>query len=118
MRAQVPAGAGAHRAERRLQGQDHHAAGGKLCLPNQDLWNGKCVPKCPPGQVHTGPNGVCKVKIIIPPVKLCLPNQDNWKGKCVPKCAPGQMHFGPSGLCIPKPIIPAPIINPIPIPKP
>ena len=29
------------------------------CLPPRELWNGVCVDKCPPGQVHKQPNGAC-----------------------------------------------------------
>ncbi len=71
-----------------------------VCGPNQDLWNGKCVPKCPPGQVHKPPNGACGPAIIVPPV-FCPPNKEIWNGKCVDKCAPNEFHKPPNGECTP-----------------
>ncbi len=76
------------------------------CPPGNEMWNGQCVPKCPPGQVHTPPNGTCKVKIIIPPVTLCLPPKEVWNGQCLNKCPPGQVHTPPNGVCKPLIIIP------------
>ena len=55
------------------------------------MFNGQCLPPCPPGQVHTGPNGVCKLKIVIPPVKLCLKPNEMFNGQCLPPCPPGQI---------------------------
>ncbi len=104
------------------------------CPPSQDMFNGQCVPKCPPGQIHKMPNGVCGPPIILclppnelfngkcvpkcpplqvhkmpdgacgPPLVLCLPPNENWNGKCVPKCPPFQQHTPPNGVC--KPVIP------------
>ena len=76
------------------------------CPQGKDLFNGQCLPQCPPGQVHTQPNGVCKVKIIIPPGKLCLPPKEVWNGQCVDKCPAGQVHTPPNGVCKPQIIIP------------
>ena len=67
------------------------------CPPNKDMFNGKCVPKCPPGQVHKMPNGVCG-----PPLVLCLPPNEIFNGKCVAQCPPGQVHKLPNGACGPK----------------
>ena len=69
------------------------------CPQGQDKWNGKCVPKCPAGQVHTGPNGVCKLLIKPPVGTLCMKPNELWNGKCVPPCPPGQVHTGPNGVC-------------------
>ena len=66
------------------------------CPPNQENFNGQCVPKCPPGQVHKMPNGVCG-----PPIVLCLPPNELFNGKCVPKCPPLQVHQMPNGACGP-----------------
>jgi hypothetical protein len=69
------------------------------CPPNQELWNGYCVAKCPPNQIHFPPNGACQ----FPPVN-CPPAQDYFNGLCVNKCPPGQDHTLPNGTCAPAPI--------------
>ncbi len=78
------------------------------CPPGKEKWKGQCVPKCPPGQFHTPPNGVCKPKIIIPPGKFCPPGQEIWNGQCLPKCPPNQVHTPPNGACKPQIILPPP----------
>ena len=70
------------------------------CAPNQDLFNGKCVPKCPLGTIHKMPDGACK------PFVLCLPPKEIWNGQCVAKCPVGQVHTPPNGACKPQIIIP------------
>ena len=66
------------------------------CPPNQDLFNGKCVNKCPIGMIHKMPDGKCK------PFTLCVKPNEVWNGKCVAPCPPGQVHTGPNGICVPK----------------
>ncbi len=71
------------------------------CGPFQDLWNGQCLPKCPPGKVHMPPNGVCGPGVIQPPPPFCLPGKELWNGQCVDKCPVGQFHKPPNGECTP-----------------
>ena len=79
----------------------------KPCPNGKDFWNGKCVPKCPPGQVHLGPNGLCGPGGLIP--GGCPPGQEKWKGQCVPKCGFGKIHKEPNGACgIPDIGVPCP----------
>ena len=79
------------------------------CLPGQEIWNGKCVPKCPPGFIHKPPNGACK-----PPVTICPPPKEVWNGKCVNKCPTGFFHSQPNGAC--KPIIITPPLQTLCLP--
>ena len=69
------------------------------CLKGTERWNGKCVPVCPPGQVHLPPNGACAAVIRQP--LLCLAPNEVWDGHCVPRCRPGQVHVPPVGQCAP-----------------
>ncbi len=72
----------------------------KGCPQGQEIWNGQCVPKCPFGMIHKGPNGVCK------PVVMCVKPNEVWNGQCVPPCPPGQVHTPPNGVCKPIIVIP------------
>ncbi|MEX0851815.1 MAG: hypothetical protein WD036_00820 [Bauldia sp.] len=78
------------------------------CLPPGEVWNGKCVPKCPPGLVHTMPDGACGLPPFPLPV-LCLQPNEIWNGKCVPKCPLGLVHTVPAGACGPPPF-PLPVL--------
>ena len=74
--AKCPPGFKSHAAERRLQADDHPAAG--TCLPPKEMWNGSASTAARPASSHTPPNGACKPTIIQPP--KCLPPKEMWKG--------------------------------------
>ena len=74
---------------------------GDACVPicnprTQDLYNNRCVPKCPDNWTHVGDSGRC-----VPPPCDQRTN-DVYKGQCVPKCPPGWDHTGDNGTCKPR----------------
>ena len=70
-----------------------------MCPPHQELFNNKCVNKCPPNQIHTMPNGVCA------PLLCGFPTVP-FNGQCIQPCPPGSQPTMPNGQC--KPFLPPP----------
>jgi hypothetical protein len=69
-----------------------------LCAAPNEMFNGKCVPPCPPGQVHKMPDGACGLNIAIPPGGFCFPPKEVVNGACVDPCPPLQVRK-PDGTC-------------------
>ena len=69
----------------------------RICLYNQALVNGKCVPKCLEGYSYSTADGICKPN---KPQILCLYNQAIENGKCVTKCSRDENYI--NGACVPR----------------
>jgi hypothetical protein len=84
---------------------------------NKDLFDGKCVDKCPGTQVHQQPDGKCapnqgaqgaggSTPRVVQTAATCAalkPAQDVFMGMCVEKCRGNQIHAPPEGMCVPRP---------------
>jgi hypothetical protein len=83
---------------------------------NKDLFEGKCIDKCPTGQTHQQPDGMCgaaqgagaAARVVAPTpaqLKVCTDQDKDWyMGNCVDKCTrPNQVHSGADGVCIAAP---------------
>jgi hypothetical protein len=83
---------------------------------NKDLFDGKCVDKCPANQVHQPPDGKCGpanpgaqgagTPRVVPTAATCAalkPPQDLFMGMCVDRCKGNEIHAAPDGMCVPRP---------------
>jgi hypothetical protein len=80
------------------------------CGENEELVNGRCVPRCPAGQTRNA-QGVCEVStVVLPPPSgptnqpQCPEGQERVNGQCVPKCPTGQTRNA-EGICV---VVPGP----------
>ncbi len=103
-----------------------------FCPPPNEIWNGRCVPRCIGGMVHTGdgqcvpcPQGMERWKDACAPACAkgqvraadgrclsCRPGTEKWFNICVPVCPPGERHVLPAGECKPNVVPVPPSVNP------